>query len=278
MNAAVGFGVTVALIVFGSLIAYLIYKPVDSRYIGIISNGAPPVAIVLLFVSWWIFHTTPSIWPSMVLALHHAGLVALFLFLFCVSVLQLVVILYLPRRPSYSTVAAIYLRIYILAESIPGFAAILIFLSGLHLIWLAPSRNSPDQLWLTILVSVFSFMFWDGIIFYRPLVANAAKRSAVMVTKRGSSLERPVSAMTRLGHAQLMVHSVSFLILLPIALFHPKGTTQIGLITDWIRLKIDNLPLGAAECLTVVFVWIFTGILLFCVKFSRRNWDLQSIS
>src|ERR1700677_1295656 len=128
-----------------------------------------PAFCALTCLSCFIATPRDTTFHNIILWVHHAAIISLFVFLSVAQYLQFEAWIKFRKARSLLSIAAAYRRLHVLASAIIPGAAVTILLTGLRLIWDTPHANSPANLWLMGLLIVFAFAFWDGIIHYVPI-------------------------------------------------------------------------------------------------------------
>jgi hypothetical protein len=106
-----------------------------------------------------------------VITYHYLGLGTLFIFLTLGELCHLSIVWLLHyRNPSWRLIARLAYLWRLLTDFIPGTAALIIFSSGLRLIY--EGHHSLRLTWLFILVFGFGFLFVDGLVSYTPIIAS----------------------------------------------------------------------------------------------------------
>jgi len=204
---------------------------------------------------------------GIVLWLHHAGFIGLFCFLSAVQYLQIEA--WWKRRLGRSarSVAESYRRLWLLTEILPGTAAIIILLTGLRLLWEMPEAVSPAELWLMIIICVFGFFFFDGLLGFTPIVRRWQTCWQAISTGRLTATDR-TPPMT-LESLQLFAHFASWpcLFALGITRYNPPNpvSNQVSLIEGGLRF----LPPGWPAVIVAVGMWAAAGAVVLAIRFRR---------
>lgn len=201
---------------------------------------------------------------------HHAAVGALFVFLVAAQFFQAEALWKIHAKLPAMEVAASYRRLNAITAVVPAPAALLIFLSGLRLIFELPVQNSPSSVWLCLLIVSFGFFFWDGLLFFAPTVEQIYEHwcDAGRTDGQGNGLPlRP----TRGESAQLLFHFVSFPLVFLLGVFR---WSPLGSLTAAIR-KIEHvlsfLPFGWPQVVTAILLWASMGLLVGGLTLLRRR-------
>lgn len=240
-----------------ALATVMLHQLVSSRWASALTDrqlrtlgSACPAAVLGAGALLWVLFDRGGAARTVALAIHGAALVLLFAFLACATRLQVV----LFARPAASVANGPYRRLRVLTELVPAAAALSVLLTGLRLVWESPPANDPAQLWLSVLVVGFSLFFWDGLLFYRPLVAR--------MDRYPQPPDAPAASPTAGELVQGALHVAAFVLLLAFGLLRPGGTSPLDAVVRWLEALAPRLPDGAPQCLTVLIVWLAAGALV----------------
>jgi hypothetical protein len=110
-----------------------------------------------------------------VLWLHRTAFFSLFAFLSIAQFLRFQAWWQIRQECPSQCLAATVQRLWALTEIAPAPIALIIFLTGLRLIWDKPAKNAPSELRLSALIASFSVFFFDGIVGYQPAVRKMVR-------------------------------------------------------------------------------------------------------
>jgi hypothetical protein len=161
-------------------------------------------------------------------------------------------------------VAATYHRLWLLTELLPGAIAVTIFLTGLRLLWEAPQANLLPQVWLLIILMVFGFFFFDGLLGFTPIVRRRKAHSDA--TMNESLPASRIASYSVWDSVQLFIHFVSWPFLLFLGVFRYDAP---NLVSNWLGLlesSLQFLPEGWPAVLIAVAIWALAGAVVLCVR------------
>jgi hypothetical protein len=218
----------------------------------------------------------------MVLWLHHTGFWLLFVFLLAGQYFQVEAWWKMRGGMSRQSVGATYRRLWIMTEIVPAPVALLLFLTGLRLIWQTHGDtaqgqgNSMSTFWLQGLVIGFAVFFWDGILGYTPIVRGLRKQwesgPAGSAPSKLSPGPQPLSEAV-----QLMLHLLSWPVVFLLGVFRWDFPTILTPAVESLERRLNLLPAGWPEVTTAVLLWLLMGLLVgFARILFRRKEDRTS--
>ncbi len=173
------------------------------------------------------------------------------------------------ERPSQCLAATVQ-RLWALTEIAPAPIALIIFLTGLRLIWDKPAKNAPSELWLSALIASFSVFFFDGIVGYQPAV-----RKMLRYWSHAAKENVPVSVAARAWNAtsdsvQLFLHFLSWPFVFALGVLRPSQPNPIGPAIARFQSQVRFLPAGWPEVISAFALWALIGALVLLVRTSLR--------
>jgi hypothetical protein len=223
-----------------------------------------------------VFAATPdrqSILSLMVLWLHHMSFWLLFVFLIAGQYFQVEAWWKIRRRMSRQSVGATYRRFWILTEIVPAPVALMIFLTGLRLIWqgegnVAPPNvgNSLSAFWLQALIIGFSLFFWDGIFGYTPIVRGLRKSCDT----EGGPAESCPQAPPFIETIQLLIHLLSWPLVFLMGVFRWDFPTVLTSPIEGAEHRLSFLPAGWPAVTTAISLWLLIGLFVSLVRFRFK--------
>jgi hypothetical protein len=211
-----------------------------------------------------------------VLWLHHTSFWLLFVFLLAGQYFQVEAWWKIRGDMPTQSVAASYRRLWMLTEIVPAPVALMIFLTGLRLIWQSHGNTEPSQavsisaFWLQGLVLGFGLFFWDGILGYTPIVRGLRNRWEAAATETGGAESSP-RAQPILESAQLLVHLLSWPLVFLVGVFRRDSPTLLTPPVEALERWLSFLPSGWPEVTTAILLWLLMGLLVSLVR-SISNW------
>jgi hypothetical protein len=208
------------------------------------------------------FAAVPAREPAfhrIVLGAHIASISALFLFLVAAEYLQAEAWFRIRRRFSILSVAASYRRLWVITKIAPAPIALMVFLTGLRLIWDSPQPNSPVNLWLVGLIIGFGLFFWDGILGYQPIVRRMWEywkqlRDAGTVIADAA----PMPCYLR-DTLQLTLHFLSWPIVFLLGFFRWSAVTPLTAPISNLIYRLASLSTGWPEVIAAIILWLLAG-------------------
>jgi hypothetical protein len=198
---------------------------------------------------------------------HHASFSLLFLFLLAAQFCQAEAWWRGRRGASTESVLRTYRRLWVLTETVPAPIALVIFLTGLRLIWESPGTNSLSRPWLLALVVGFSAFFWDGLLGYRPIVRGWYRTAARAAREEhpvpGAARDVPGGVRERLW---LLTHAMSFPLLFVVGLARYDVSWLPVSYVLRLQAELRFLPGAWLEVATAVLLWAATGLILIAAR------------
>jgi hypothetical protein len=207
---------------------------------------------------------------ALVLWLHHAAIFGLFVFLLSAEFFQAQVWWQIRENAEGEAVAATVHRLWILTEVAPAPLALAIFLTGLRLIWESPA-NSPDSLWLLILIAGFSFFFFDGLLGYTPIVRRMLAYWETVSRERTS-----VRSAARAWHCtrdqlQLAAHCLSWPLLFMAGFTRWERENWLSRHIIGLEGRLSVIPDGWRRVTVAIALWIVAGMVVVLLRVCRRS-------
>jgi hypothetical protein len=207
-----------------------------------------PAFVVVTFLA--AFAAAPSrqgVLSVVVLWLHHTSFLLLFVFLLAGQYFQVEAWWKVRGGMSGQSVGATYRRFWMLTEIVPAPVALMIFLTGLRLIWQTHGDtaqghgNSMSAFWLQGLVLGFALFFWDGILGYTPIVRGLRKRweSGSGGSVPSKSLRLP---QTAIESAQLLLHLLSWPLVFFLGVFRWDFPTILTPLVEGLERRLTFVP------------------------------------
>jgi hypothetical protein len=220
-----------------------------------------------------VFAATParkSALSLIILWLHHMSFWLLFVFLIAGQYFQVEAWWKIRSRMSRQSVGATYRRFWILTEIVPAPVALMIFLTGLRLIWQASGniaspngRNPLSAFWLQALIIGFSLFFWDGIFGYTPIVRGLRKS---WETESGPAESRPQAPLF-IESIQLLIHLLSWPLVFLVGVFRWDFPTVLTSPIEGVEHRLSFLPIGWPEVTMAIVLWLSAGLFVSLVRF-----------
>ena len=209
-----------------------------------------------------------------VLWLHHTSFWLLFAFLLTGQYFQVEAWWKIRRGMSSDSVRASYRRLWILTEIVPAPVALMIFLTGLRLIWqihgeTAPTRgNSMSVFWLQGLVLGFGLFFWDGILGYTPIVRGLWRRWEPRPADLPKSSQQAPSLVES---TQLLVHVLSWPLVFLIGVFRWDSQTILTRFVEGLERWLIFLPDGWPDVTVAIVLWLLMGLLVGILRYFFKS-------
>lgn len=199
-----------------------------------LANLLPPFAIIpcLLLVLLLPLPVSP---PSVVVrAFHYLGIVLLFQFLLFGAFCQVAVWIKMRRHQPLESLARAYRSWWIATRLLPAPAAICILLSGLRLAYESPLGDISIgfMFWL---VAGFSFFFFDGLMYYLPEVCYQHKAVYRALARNDTTEAFCKNHRKPRNEAMLIFHSLSFPLVLAVALAKPANLWVPSTLVRWLQ-------------------------------------------
>jgi hypothetical protein len=194
---------------------------------------------------------------------HHAAILGLFVFLASSQLLQMEAQRSLKTR-DFKAAARAGHGLWVLTEIAPAPIAIAILLTGLRLVWGGAVSDppavgkSPSTLWLVLIISGFSFFFWDGIFGYTPIVDRW--RARLEALREGDSVAGAMPVSERL---QLFGHFVSWPLVFVCGVYRWDTANPISSAVEGAIGALGSLPKGWPEVLMALAIWLAAGAAVF---------------
>jgi hypothetical protein len=237
------------------------------------SRLLPAFVVMTCLIAFAAMPARRSVFSVIVLWLHHMSFWLLLAFLIAGQYLQVEAWWKIRSRMSPQSVGATYRRFWILTEIVPAPVALMIFLTGLRLIWQASGNvaspnggNSLSAFWLQALIIGFSLFFWDGIFGYTPIVRGLRKRWR---TDSGSSQSQP-QAQPLNETVQLLIHLLSWPVVFLVGVFRWDFPTVLTSPIEGLERGLGFLPSGWPGVTTATLLWLLTGLLVSLARFCFR--------
>ena len=226
-----------------------------------IGQVLPACVVTTALVAFAVGPGRGSTLTALTLWIHHGSILLLFLFLVSGQYLLTEARIKIRNGAPPRAVAATYRRLWMLTETTPAPAAAAVLLSGLRLIWEAPSDHSSSVAWVFILVAGFSLFFFDGLLGYRVIVRQLYEtwRFATI----DSSVARPGDTWP---HIQLSAHFLSFPPLFVVGVVRWNPPNPLAPFLDAAERRLAFLPLGWPEVATALFIFVAAGAVAFVVR------------
>jgi len=233
------------------------------RAIGTLLPGFAATTCLFYFAVFSERGATPR---AIALWVHHASFFALLAFLMAAQFLQVEGWWKIRCARSISSIAATYRRMWLITALLPGPIAITIFMTGLYLIWEEPQENSPTHVWLMLVIFLFGFFFFDGLLGFAPIVRRwrnhweeaAINRSQATGARQPSLWES----------SQIFIHLASWPSLFWLGLSRYDIANPISNWGELAKQRLRFLPLGVPDIILALAIWLFAGAI---VIFVRRN-------
>lgn len=202
----------------------------------------------------------------LILWIHRVAILALFLFLLAGEYCQMQASRQIRARRSTASVSRTMKRFRALSKLAPAPIALTIFLTGLRLIWEAPSQNSPSSVWLLVLIAGFSFFFFDGIFGYQVIV-----REMCIYWEQSAKQGLPASIAAQNWHStssrvQLLAHCWSWPIFVLFGVFRWNFANYASAVLGRLQNRFVFLPEGWPGVLVALLVWGVIGLLFILVR------------
>ena len=237
------------------------------------SRLLPAFVVITCLIAFAVIPARRSVLSVMVLWLHHMSFWLLFVFLLAGQYFQVEAWWKIRTRMSRQSVGATYRRFWILTEIVPAPVALMIFLTGLRLIWQASGNiaspnggNSLSAFWLQALIIGFSLFFWDGIFGYTPIVRGLRKS---WETESGPAESRP-EAPPFIESIQLLIHLLSWPLVFLVGVFRWDFPTVLTTPIEGAEHGLSFLPTGWPEITIAIVMWLSIGLLVSAVRFRFR--------
>lgn len=237
------------------------------------SRLLPAFVVISCLIAFAVIPARRSVLSVMVLWLHHMSFWLLFVFLLAGQYFQVEAWWKIRTRMSRQSVGATYRRFWILTEIVPAPVALMIFLTGLRLIWQESGNiaspnggNSLSAFWLQALIIGFSLFFWDGIFGYTPIVRGLRKS---WETESGPAESRP-EAPPFIESIQLLIHLLSWPLVFLLGVFRWDFPTVLTTPIEGAEHGLSFLPTGWPEITIAIVMWLSIGLLVSAVRFRFR--------
>jgi hypothetical protein len=237
------------------------------------SRLLPAFVVITCLIAFAAIPARTSVVSAMVLWLHHMSFWLLFVFLIAGQYFQVEAWWKIRSRMSRQSVGATYRRFWILTEIVPAPVALMIFLTGLRLIWQASGNiaspnggNSLSAFWLQTLIIGFSLFFWDGIFGYTPIV-RALRKS--WDTESGATESRQ-QAPPFIESIQLLIHLLSWPLVFLVGVFRWDFPTVLTSPIEAAEHRLGFLPTGWPEVTMAIVLWLLIGLLVSLTRFCFR--------
>jgi hypothetical protein len=209
------------------------------------------------------FAAVPAREPAfhrIILGAHIVSVSGLFLFLLAAEYLQAEAWIRVRGRFSIQSVTASYRRLWVLTEIAPAPIALIVFLTGLRLIWDSPKDNSPASLWLAGLVLGFGLFFWDGILGYQPIVRRMWDH-----WKHLPDADAPIATAATMPHylsdsLQLALHFLSWPFVFLLGFFRWNAVTPLTAPISNLTYRLARFSTGWPEVITAILLWLLAGV------------------
>ena len=236
------------------------------KVVGAVVRALTAMALLLFFAvtpkRGEIFHV--------VLWLHRTAFFSLFAFLSIAQFLQFQAWWQIRQERPSQCLAATLQRLWTLTEIAPAPIALIIFLTGLRLIWEKPAKNAPSELWLSALIASFSVFFFDGIVGYQPAV-----RKMLRYWSHAAKENVPVSVAAQAWNAtsdsvQLFLHFLSWPFVFTFGVLRPSQPNPIGPAIARFQSQVLFLPAGWPEVISAFALWALIGAFVLLVRTFLR--------
>ena len=189
---------------------------------------------------------------------HLFGVSLLFIFLVLGQYLQIEALVKASRHLNIQTIARTYRRFWVLVETIPALAAIIIHLTGFYLIHKGGFSISSG--WLFYLVGGFNLMFIDALLSYRPYIKELASTSRMAINDSGKREELNLIIKDWLKNGVLVLHFASLPFLFLIGYLKPNFKNPIASFFLLLEKEIGYTVLSNYSKVIPSMLWVIIVI------------------